>query len=147
MQLKIGLHCFVGSLQVTIAKVQQSLPELKRDGSNVLASLWSDLVLYSQDSTSRAGGILPQLEFVPKLAKQLQESPSEVIADLEAIRKCCQCSIPTFFCMLTKSPVMDPSGIRFSVTGNVLRLEKPRSIWAKYFAPNLPVLGSFPLIF
>ncbi|KAF8078531.1 Metalloenzyme, LuxS/M16 peptidase-like protein [Lyophyllum atratum] len=108
-------------LQIVIAKTQQSLPELKRDGNNVLGSLWADLV-YSEDSTSRAGGVLPQVEFIPKLAKQLQETPAEVIADFEEIR----------------NYVTDPSGIRFSVAGNVLKLEKPRSLWAKYFAQSLP---------
>ena len=34
--------------------------------------------------------------------------------------------------------VTDPSGVRFSVTGNVLSLEKPRSTWGKYFE-TLPV--------
>jgi Zn-dependent M16 (insulinase) family peptidase len=69
-----------------LAKIQQSLPEMKRDGSNVLSSLWATL-LYAESSTSRAGGILPQTEFIPKLAKRLQESPSDVIADFQEIRK------------------------------------------------------------
>lgn len=73
-------------LQVTIAKIQQSLPEMKRDGSTVLGSLWADL-LYNEASTSRAGGILPQIDFMPKLAKQLSESPEQVIADLQEIRR------------------------------------------------------------
>jgi len=103
-------------LQVTIAKIQQSLPEMKRDGNTVLGSLWADL-LYDESSTSRAGGVLPQVDFLPKLSKQLQATPDEVIKDFEEIRK-----------YLT-----DPSGIRFSVTGNVLKLDKPRSVWGKYF--------------
>ncbi|KAG5654101.1 hypothetical protein H0H81_007515 [Sphagnurus paluster] len=108
-------------LQIVIAKVQQSLPELKRDGNNVLGSLWADLV-YSEGSTSRAGGVLPQVEFIPKLAQQIQQSPAQVIADFKEIRK----------------HLIDPTGVRFSVTGNVLRLEKPRSVWEKYFKQSLP---------
>ncbi|KAF7347762.1 hypothetical protein MVEN_01533700 [Mycena venus] len=96
-------------LQVTIAKIQQSLPEMKRDGNTVLGSLWADL-LYNEASTSRAGGILPQNEFIPNLAKQLAESPEQVIADLQEIRR----------------------------YGNVLKLAKPRSTWAKYFRSSLP---------
>lgn len=38
--------------------------------------------------------------------------------------------------------VTEPSGIRFSVTGNVLKLEKPRSVWGKYFQ-TLPVRRPF----
>ncbi|KAJ4486251.1 Metalloenzyme, LuxS/M16 peptidase-like protein [Lentinula aciculospora] len=116
-------------LAVTIAKIQQSLPEMKRDGSTVLSSLWADL-MFSEKSTSRAGGILPQVDFVPKLAKELQESPEKVIADLEEIRK----------------HVTDPSGMRFSVTGNILKLDHPRSTWTKYFQA-IPVLPLSPVQF
>ncbi|KAG6821939.1 hypothetical protein H0H92_015991, partial [Tricholoma furcatifolium] len=108
-------------LQIAIAKFQQSLPELKRSGDNVLGSLWAELV-FNDDSTSRAGSILPQLEFVPALAKQLQANPDEVIADFEDIRK----------------ELTNPSGARFSVTGNVLGLEHPRSTWAKHFSESQP---------
>ncbi|KAF5377430.1 hypothetical protein D9615_005325 [Tricholomella constricta] len=108
-------------LQIVIAKIQQSLPELRRDGNNVLGSVWADLV-YNEDSTSRAGGILPQMDFLPKLAKQLQDNPAQVIADFEEIRK-----------YLTV-----PSGVRFSVNGNVLKLDKPRSLWEKHFKQCLP---------
>lgn len=73
-------------IQVVLAKILQSLPELKRDGSNVLSSLWSDLI-YAQNSTSRFGGVLPQADFIPKLIQNLQESPEEVLADFESIRK------------------------------------------------------------
>ena len=77
-----------------VAKIQQSLPEMKRDGSNVLGSLWAEL-MYSDKSTSRFGTILPQADFIPKLAKQLHSSPAGVIADLEEIRKNCKGSDPT----------------------------------------------------
>jgi hypothetical protein len=43
--------------------------------------------MFDDSSTFRAGGALPQAEFIPKLLKSLQESPSEVIADFEEIRK------------------------------------------------------------
>ncbi|KAF8807490.1 hypothetical protein BYT27DRAFT_7189561 [Phlegmacium glaucopus] len=108
-------------LQVVLAKIQQSLPEMKRDGGNVLGSLWASL-MYDDNSTSRSGGVLSQAEFIPKLSKSLQESPSEVLADFEEIRKY----------------MTDPSGIRFSVTGNVLNIANPRSTWGKYFASALP---------
>jgi hypothetical protein len=69
-----------------IAKIQQSLPETKRDGYNVLRSLWADLI-YDDNSTSRFGHIIQKANFIPKLAKQLQTSPAEVIADFEEIQK------------------------------------------------------------
>lgn len=73
-------------LQVTVAKTLQSLPELKRDGNTVLSSVAADL-LYDQNSTSRFTGVLPQAEFVPKLAQLLQENPDEAIQAFESIRK------------------------------------------------------------
>ena len=79
-------YLFYNRLQVVLAKIQQSLPERKRNGRTVLGSLWSSLI-FDEGSTSRAGGALPQSEFIPKLLKSLQKSPSEVIADFEEIRK------------------------------------------------------------
>lgn len=76
-------------MQVVVAKIQQSLPEMKRDGNNVLGSLWADL-LFSKKSTSRAGGILPQVEFISELVEKVQDSPTEVIKDFEEIRKSCE---------------------------------------------------------
>ncbi|KAJ7597129.1 Metalloenzyme, LuxS/M16 peptidase-like protein [Mycena floridula] len=116
-------------LQVIIAKAQQALVEMKRDGDTVKSAAWMDLI-YDETSTSRAGGILPQIEFIPKLALELQANPESVVADFEAIRK----------------SMTEPSGIRFSVTGDVLKLSNPRSAWAKYF-DFLPEtsLGPIPL--
>ena len=73
-------------LQVTVAKTLQSLPELKRDGNTVLGSVCSDL-LYDSSSTSRYSGVLPQAEFIPKLAEQLHEKPEEAIAAFVKIRQ------------------------------------------------------------
>ncbi|KAF8898648.1 Metalloenzyme, LuxS/M16 peptidase-like protein [Infundibulicybe gibba] len=123
--LLYGAEFNVERLQVVIAKIQQSLPELKRDGNNVLGSLSADL-LYAENSTSRCGGILPQAEFIPKLSKQLQEKPDEVVSAFEEIRR----------------SITDPSGVRFSVTGDILKLDQPRSLWEKYFASSLPVSTS-----
>jgi Zn-dependent M16 (insulinase) family peptidase len=82
-------------LQVTLAKIQQSLPELKRDGNNVLASVWANM-LYADNSTSRAGGILPQTDFIPQLIQDLQTSTDKVIADFNELKKYCEFPISTF---------------------------------------------------
>lgn len=87
-------------LQVTIAKIQQSLPEMKRDGQTVLGSVLSDLI-YKESSTSRSGGVLPQVEFIPKLAKQLQDAPEEVLADFEEIRKSCGLPLKLYLYLFT----------------------------------------------
>jgi Zn-dependent M16 (insulinase) family peptidase len=77
-------------LAVAVAKIQQNLPELKRDGSSVLSAVAAEQ-LYASNSTSKAGALLDQLEFIPKLSKQLQETPDEVIAKFEEIRKYSKC--------------------------------------------------------
>lgn len=117
-------------LQISAAKLAQSLPELKRDGNNVLSSVWAEM-LYDKSSTSLAGAILPQAEFVPKLIQNLQEDPDTVVADFEELRK-----------YLT-----DPTGVRISVTGNVLDIPKPRSVWSKHFGDLLPESKLAPLKF
>ncbi|KAF7320399.1 hypothetical protein MKEN_00824700 [Mycena kentingensis (nom. inval.)] len=114
-------------LQVTISKIQQSLPEIKRDGNAVLGSLWSNL-LFSESSACRASGLLPQIDFIPQVSKQIQEDPEQVFADLAEIRRY----------------ATDPSGVRFSVAGNVLKLAKPRSPWGKHFGSESP-LSPVPL--
>ena len=81
--LRVIIPC---RLQVSVAKIQQSLPEMKRDGNGVASSLWSEL-LYSDRSTMRMATVLPQSEFIPKLAKRLQEHPESVVADFEEIRR------------------------------------------------------------
>ncbi|KAH8988959.1 Metalloenzyme, LuxS/M16 peptidase-like protein [Lactarius akahatsu] len=113
-------------LQITAAQIQQALPGLKRDGSTVLSAVSSEL-LYASNSTTRASGVLIQSDFIPTLAEKIHSSPEEVIQLFEHIRE----------------HITDPSGIRFSVTGNVLSIPKPRSVWNKYFGtvlPNVPLL-------
>lgn len=74
---------------MTCAKITQSLPELKRDGNTVLTAYSSDQ-LYDEASTSRANSVLEQMKVLPKLVKQLQDSPDDVIKDFEEMRKCCE---------------------------------------------------------
>lgn len=52
---------------------------------------------------------------------------------------CVKHSRLTYFSQLHVT-VTDPSGVRFSVTGNVLKIGKPRSTWGKYFDSVLTVL-------
>ncbi|KAG8964011.1 hypothetical protein FRC03_002295 [Tulasnella sp. 419] len=100
-------------LEVTIAKIQQSLPELKRDGSTVSNAV--NTGLFFKPTSSYVGStILSQMEVIPRLAKELQDSPEAVIKDFETLRE-----------LVTK-----PTGVRFSVTGNVLAVPQPRKPWS-----------------
>ncbi|KAI0036602.1 Metalloenzyme, LuxS/M16 peptidase-like protein [Vararia minispora EC-137] len=108
-------------LQISVAQIQSGLPSLKRDGNTVMDSVSAGL-LFDESSTSAAVSVVPQTEFIPRLAEQLKEKPKEVVAAFDEIRK-----------ILT-----EPSGVRFSVAGNVLDLPNPRSVWSKYFSRFLP---------
>ncbi|KAG8934409.1 hypothetical protein FRC02_010043 [Tulasnella sp. 418] len=102
-------------LEVTIAKIQQSLPELKRDGSTVSNAV--NTGLFFKPTSSYVGStILSQMEVIPRLAKELQDSPEAVIKDFETLRE-----------LVTK-----PTGVRFSVTGNVLAVPQPRKPWSLF---------------
>ena len=98
--------------------------------------------MYAENSTSRFGGVLPQAEFIPNLIQKLQDSPDDVLADFDSIRKHGRSTLLSIrFCVAHNVSllVIDPSGVRFSVTGNVLGVKEPRSTWAKYFGSSLPV--------
>ena len=62
---------------------------MKRDGDTVLGSVSAEL-LYDESSTSRMGSVVPQVEFIPKISQQLQDSPAAVIRDFEEIRGYCE---------------------------------------------------------
>ena len=63
----------------------QSMPELKRDGSNILSSVQCEL-FYDDISTTRANSILAQAEAIPKLIQRLKDHPDEVQKDFESLR-------------------------------------------------------------
>ncbi|KAF8337466.1 Metalloenzyme, LuxS/M16 peptidase-like protein [Cantharellus anzutake] len=112
----------VERLTVIAAKLQQNLPEMKRDGNTVVGSVYGQL-LFDETSTLQASALLAQLDFSPKLSQLLKTDPKRVVQDLQELR----------------SYLTDPSALRFSVAGNVLALEKPRSAWMQYFKelPNV----------
>ncbi|KAI0734519.1 Metalloenzyme, LuxS/M16 peptidase-like protein [Fomitopsis betulina] len=116
-------------LQISVAKIQQSLPEQKRDGDTILGSVTAEL-LFDETSVSRMTMTLPQSDFIPKLAEQLQQSPDEAVKDFEEIRR----------------NLTDPSCVRFSVSGNILSLKEPRAPWAKHFESLLPPSELVPVI-
>lgn len=78
-------HEWIFRLQVSVAKIRQSLPELKRDGNTVLGSVSAGM-LYDETSTSRAGGVLAQMDFIPRLSEDLETQPDKVLEAFEQIR-------------------------------------------------------------
>jgi Zn-dependent M16 (insulinase) family peptidase len=121
-------------LGVTIAKLQQSLPQYKRDGNGVAGAVSTDLT-FDESCTARCATVTGMMEWVPRISKELKESPKEVVRKMKKIQ-----AISTFFlvfltCLsmvLILVIVTDPSSFRFSVTGNVLDTSKPKADWENF---------------
>ena len=134
-------------LGVTLAKVQQSLPQYKRDGNGVAGAIMIDLT-YSASSTARYSTVTEMMEWVPRIAKELKENPKEVVQKLkkvQAISAFFPPSVPVLSLVLIFGIVTDPSAFRFSVTGNVLDIPKPKAEW-EIFKPR-SASGSAPVHF
>ncbi|KAF8527970.1 Metalloenzyme, LuxS/M16 peptidase-like protein [Hysterangium stoloniferum] len=107
-------------LEITIAKIQQSLPEAKRDGNTMVVSL-SGALLHESSSVAQAASVLDLMEFIPSVMAKLKASPEDVVKSLEAVRK-----------HLTR-----PSDVRFGVTGDVLSLPQPKLPWSTAYSKPL----------
>lgn len=116
LQIAPGLHVasltlWITRLQITLAKIQQSLPEMKRSGKTVLSAIASEQ-LYDETSTPRAGTVLRQAEFIPGLLQQLQDEPKKVIEEFEVIRETC-----ALCCIVTKLLTSKPTFLSSNKTG------------------------------
>jgi len=72
-------------LGVTIAKLQQSLPQYKRDGNGVAAAVSTDL-RFDESCTARYGTVTGMMEWVPRISKELKESPKEVVRKMKKVQ-------------------------------------------------------------
>ncbi|KAH8114457.1 Metalloenzyme, LuxS/M16 peptidase-like protein [Phellopilus nigrolimitatus] len=106
-------------LQVICAKKNLSYND-EADVQEILYAFSAE-ILYDKSSTRRSHTSLVLMKALPEIMERIRKNPEGVRKDFEKIRK-----------YLT-----DPSGIRFSVTGNVLDLPKPRSTWSKYFENSI----------
>ena len=73
-------------LEVTAAKIQQSLPEAKRNGDTMVNCLSGELV-FEPLSTIRATSVLNQVKYIPHLLEKLKTTPDEVVADMLSLRQ------------------------------------------------------------
>lgn len=108
-------------LEVTLAKVQQSIPEMKRDGNSVTRSVFNDLA-FDSTLTSKNAGVTSIMEWIPRMAAEVQENVQGVIEKLESVRRL----------------ITSPSAFRFSVTGNILGLPTPKASLAANFKNLAP---------
>lgn len=72
-------------LGVTIAKMQQSLPQYKRDGSGVAGAVSSDLT-FDASCTARCATVTGMMEWVPRISKELKENPKEVVRKMKKVQ-------------------------------------------------------------
>jgi hypothetical protein len=100
----------------------------------MLYSIYQEAIL-SEHSSARASGITALAEFIPRLAKDLAEKPDAVIKEFLEMRDASEPSeVPFILSIRTDDQtVMKPDGLRFSVAGNILALDAPRSGWANNF--------------
>ncbi|WWC88419.1 uncharacterized protein L201_003330 [Kwoniella dendrophila CBS 6074] len=106
-------------LSVIVARLLQELPQEKRDGSTI-AVAWANKLTYDDSkSASQNCDTLNKLEFIPKAAELLEKEPDTVIKALEELR----------------AHLLDSSKMRVSVMGDVLSLDKPRSVLQRSFLP------------
>lgn len=77
---------FLRSLEVSVAKLRQELPQRKRDGDTVSQSISRSLIFDEELSTGTSNGLLRQITFLPELARRIKEEPESVVKDLEEFR-------------------------------------------------------------
>ena len=121
-------------LKVTIAKLQQSLPQYKRDGSAIVSGVSTDLT-FDASCTARYSTVTGMMEWVPRIAKELKENPREVVQKMkkvQAISAFIWIFVPVLSLELIFVIVTDPSSFRFSVTGNVLDISRPKAEWESF---------------
>ncbi len=78
-------------IKIVAGKLLQDLPRRKRNGSRIAGATASSLVVDPSKSVSTANGLLKNLDFLPEVVKELEESPQDVLAKLESIRKYREC--------------------------------------------------------
>ncbi|KAK4688517.1 presequence protease, partial [Tremellales sp. Uapishka_1] len=110
-------------LSVIVAQQFQELPQQKRSGSSIARAYVNDLAFDRKKSPSEACSLLNLLEFLPVVKDLLESDPDEVIRRMEAARE----------------QLLNPSGMRVSVTGDILDIPAPRSILRKSFLPIMEV--------
>lgn len=144
------------SLEVSVAKLRQELPQRKRDGDTVSQSISRSLIFDEELSTGTSNGLLRQITFLPELARKIKEEPESVVKDLEEFRAESESLLLarinlfvggdtsltlTPLHMLLLLAVTKPENIRIAVSGSILSLPHPRSPWSTHF----PVLPPTPL--
>lgn len=106
----------VKKLETRLAILKQSLPEALRDVHTAFSDVQAEL-LFTDKLTARPTHARRLVAWVPELEAQLKRNPKGIVKDIEAL----------------KDILLRPEGFTFSVLGDVLKLEKPRTTWMEHF--------------
>ncbi|KAI9323607.1 Metalloenzyme, LuxS/M16 peptidase-like protein [Dichotomocladium elegans] len=116
-------------LKIVAYQALNDIPQAKRDGHSMTNAVMRALQYDSKKSANAARNVLYQASFLQEVVQRLDDDPASVIADLDAYREA----------------LCRPNNIRIHVTGNINKLEKPRTSFANVFptmdlkAPLAPV--------
>jgi len=111
-------------VRVVATKMENSLPEYRRQGSKVVGAL-SEAITMSRDSNSRLTNMVQQGATLRHTLKRLDCSPNEVLRDLEEVR----------------AAVTQPGSMMVSISGSLEKLPShPGALvpWNKFLPPHIP---------
>ncbi|GAA5991721.1 hypothetical protein JCM5350_000584 [Sporobolomyces pararoseus] len=114
--LLYGTEFDVERLKNLVNTKLQILPSVKQDGSGV-ASCAVQSIYCSQTSVETPTNPIFEAEFYPKLKERLDKDPKRVVEELEHLR----------------TSLLDPRSMRFSVVGDISKLDRPSSTWLDCF--------------
>jgi Zn-dependent M16 (insulinase) family peptidase len=73
-------------LRISTAKILQTLPARKREGSDVSAALYDDLIFDPDRAPMAANNLFKQESCLPAVLEKLKSDPDAVIAQMEQLR-------------------------------------------------------------
>lgn len=115
-------------LKIVASQILNDIPQAKRDAFEMGSSTLRALQLDPKKSIQAARSILYQNDFLNEVIKRLEEDPSSVLAELDEFR----------------SSLCSPENLRIHVTGDILKLEKPRTVFQE-FSPSKAVKELAPV--
>ncbi|KAI7904653.1 Metalloenzyme, LuxS/M16 peptidase-like protein [Cokeromyces recurvatus] len=106
----------VERLKIVAAQILNDIPQAKRDGHDMVNATLRALQVDPKKSMYGARNILFQNAFLQDVVKRLECEPSSVLDDLNEFR----------------SKLCAPENLRIHVTGDILRIENPRTAFKNF---------------
>ncbi|KAI8093910.1 Metalloenzyme, LuxS/M16 peptidase-like protein, partial [Halteromyces radiatus] len=116
-------------LKVVTHQILNDIPQAKRDGHSMANACLRAFQYNAKKSASAARNVLFQTSFLQDVAHKLENDPSSVLSDLNEYRQA----------------LCSPNNIRIHVTGDILKLEAPRTAFKNFAKLNAGSLVPVPL--